>query len=201
MARHSADQTNAKSLRGLKIATAGFVLLGVGTMLLPWASVLYILAGVFVIPSGFILASAGLWVFRSDYATTSPGRHAMMPVGLAVSLIGWLYSLSPDANYPIRDSLLLIGFLLLAWGYVSFRADYRRKMHPRQVGLDSFLIGLSVVLVAFLVFAAGQFDAVFELHDPIAAVVTSLVGLGWLFVALGTQQLKRGFSKSPDAFK
>ncbi len=183
--------------RDLTIVTVGFVLLGIGLALVPWSGLLYIVAGTFLVLPGFAIGAAGWFLFGQDFRITAHRRQdgaMLMAAGLGLTLAAWVSYLAQIASYTTRNIAIVVGLVLFAVGYASFRQRYVQAVGPAgDIGLNAYLAGLLIAVAAFLAFAWGGF------RDPLAAVITTLIGLGFLVMAFGAALLRRESPGAPPA--
>ncbi len=175
----------------------GFALLGIGLALVPWSGLLYIVAGSFLVLPGLAVAVIGWSLFGRDFRAATRRRQdgaILMAGGLALTLAAWVSYLAQIASYTTRNIVIVVGLILLVAGYTSFRSRYSQAVGASgRFGLNAYLAGLLISVAAFLGFAWGGFV------DPLAAVVTALIGLGFLVMALGAALLRREYRGAAPA--
>jgi len=130
--RSEALQKNSQTpgLGGLSWLLAGYTTLGVGMLLIPWSRILYLFVGVVLIPVRLILSIWGAYSFRVGYRRrfgSSQEGLSFMLGALSVSFATWMSSLTPHANYPVRDAFLLADLILALLSFFLLGVDYRRK--------------------------------------------------------------------------
>ena len=175
--------------RDWTVVTVGFALLGIGLALVPWSGLLYVVAGSSLVLPGLAIAVIGWSLFGRDFRVVTHRRQdgaILMAGGLALTLAAWVSYLAQIASYTTRNIVIVVGLILLVAGYASFRRWYSQAVGASGgLGLNAYLAGLLISVAAFLGFAWGGFV------DPLAAVVTTLIGLGFLVMALGAALLRR----------
>ena len=185
----TASESVRRVERDWTIVTVGFALLGIGLALVPWSGLLYIVAGSFLVLPGLAIAVIGWSLFGRDFRAVTHRRQdggILMAGGLALTLAAWVSYLAQIAPYTTRNIVIVVGLILLVAGYASFRSRYSQAVGASGgLGLNAYLAGLLISVAAFLGFAWGGFV------DPLAAVVTTLIGLGFLVMALGAAMLRR----------
>ena len=183
--------------RDLTIVSVGFAVLGIGLALVPWSGFLYIAAGTLLVLPGLAIVVIGWSLFGRDFRVATHRRQdgaILMAGGLALTLAAWVSYLAQIVPYATRNIMIVVGLILLVAGYASFRNQYRQAVGASgSAGLNSYLAGLLIAVAAFLGFAWSGFG------DPFAAVVTTLIGLGFLVMALGAAWLKREFRDAAPA--
>jgi hypothetical protein len=183
--------------RDLTIVTVGFALLGIGLALVPWSGFLYIVAGTFLVLPGLAIGVIGWSLFGRDFRVTTQRRQdgaILMAGGLALTLAAWVSYLAQIAPYTARNIVIVVGLILLVAGYASFRNRYGQAVGASgSLGLNSYLAGLFISAAAFLGYGWG------DLHDPLAALVITLMGLGFLVMALGSGLLQREYRGAAPA--